>query len=103
MKLFSSNNNKVETLAYWTTYAKNKKKLILFYGEDVLDLSEFGHIHPAGEKAISCYLLQDVKNILFRVYPHPASAENVLKKYICGKIKDHKESQIEQQQKGICK
>lgn len=78
-------------MSHWTSYAKNKKKLIVFYGEDVLDLTEFARKHPAGEKAISSYFLQDVKNILFRVYPHPKSTVDTLEKYICGKIKDHRD------------
>lgn len=47
MKLFSE-NNKVQSLVYWTTYANNHKKLIVFYGEDVLDLTTFAPKHPAG-------------------------------------------------------
>lgn len=43
---------KIENYAYWASLAKHKKRLILFYGEDVLDLTDFAHKHPAGEKAI---------------------------------------------------
>lgn len=91
MNLFS-NDRKIEPISYWTSQAKNKKKLIVFYGEEVFDLTNFASKHPAGEKAITPYLLQDVKNILFRIYPHPDSTVDVLRKYKCGKIKDYKKN-----------
>jgi cytochrome b involved in lipid metabolism len=59
----------------------------VFNGEEVLDLTEFAKIHPAGEKALSCYLLHDIKSILFRVYPHPPSTLATLHRYVCGRLR----------------
>lgn len=72
---------------YWVKMAKEKKKLILFYGEDVLDLTYFCTQHPGGERAIQRFASQDVKDIFFKIHPHSRQAAEHLKRYRCGKLK----------------
>ena len=98
-------NSRAQSKEYWEGVANQKKRLIVFYGGDVIDLTGFASEHPGGLKAISVYRLKDIKNIIFRVYPHPQSILTVIAKNKCGTIKGFEEKEIDSPQslrKGIC-
>lgn len=54
----------------WVVYAKSTKKQLFFYEDRVLDLTKFMNTHPGGKKALSNYLLKDITDTVFAVYPH---------------------------------
>lgn len=95
---------------HWDDMYHKKKKVIVYYGEDVLDLTGFVRKHPGGEKAITVYILKDIKNILFRVFPHSDSIIPVLMKYRVGKLqgyaaqseKEKDKDKENENRKGIC-
>jgi hypothetical protein len=41
-----------EGYEYWANLSKTKRRLIVFHGEEVLDLTEFAKIHPTDMKAL---------------------------------------------------
>ena len=74
---------------YWEGVANNKRRLIVFYGADVIDLTGFAPDHPGGLKAITVYRLKDIKNIIFRVYPHPNSIIKTISQFKCGHLEGY--------------
>jgi cytochrome b involved in lipid metabolism len=77
----------LEPFEHWVNLSKTRKRLIVFNGEEVLDLTDFAKMHPGGEKALTCYNLHDIENIVFRVYPHPASTASIMQRYVCGRLR----------------
>ena len=66
MEIIGRMDEKPHRKDYWVEIATKKKKLLVFHGDTVLDLTSFCMKHPGGEKAISVYKLKDIKDILFR-------------------------------------
>lgn len=59
-----------QTTQEWTAYGKRYNRMIFFYEEKVLDLTEFALYHPGGKKAIANYIFKDITDIIFNVFPH---------------------------------
>lgn len=71
----------------WIAIGHRKSRLYFFYGDKVLDLTEFAFDHPGGEKALRNYVFKDVTEFIFTVYPHrKESTLKVLLKYTIGTI-----------------
>lgn len=74
-----------KTVTEWENFAKTKKKLLVFYENDVLDLTLFAKNHPGGKKIIEDYFMKDISNNIFQLYPHdPYRTMNTLMRYKCG-------------------
>jgi len=54
----------------WITHGKQYNRMLFFYEEKVLDLTEFSIQHPGGKKALANYIFKDITDILFNVFPH---------------------------------
>lgn len=74
-----------KTLPEWENWAKMKKKLLVFYENDALDLTTFARNHPGGHKIIEDYFLKDISPKIFQLHPHdPYRTMNTLMRYKCG-------------------
>lgn len=74
-----------KTLPEWEKIAKTKKKLLVLYENDVLDLTMFAKSHAGGKRIIEEFFLKDVSNQLFKLYPHDTyHTLNTLMRYKCG-------------------
>lgn len=69
----------------WVLYGKEKRKSLVFYQQNVLDLTHFATIHPGGKKVLEPYIFQDVTDNLFTIYPHKKETTlPLLNRYIIG-------------------
>lgn len=69
----------------WIVFGKEKRKSLVFYQQNVLDLTQFAAIHPGGKKVLEPYIFQDVTDNLFTIYPHKKETTlTLLNRYIIG-------------------
>jgi cytochrome b involved in lipid metabolism len=89
----------------WINWGKQKKRLLTFYKQDVIDLTDFIGIHPGGRKSLDNYIYQDITDQLFTVYPHRKEATlAALNKYIIGlNTTIHYKKKNEKENKSIAK
>ena len=59
---------------------------MVYYGTDVIDLTDYLNQHPGGQRAILPYERKDIKDILFSVYPHPQSAVKTILRFKYGEL-----------------
>lgn len=71
----------------WISWGKQSKRFLVFYHENVIDLTDFQRVHPGGKKSLENYIYEDVTDLLFAVFPHKKeTTETNLLRYKIGSV-----------------
>ena len=54
----------------WVAYGKKYSKIIVFYGDKALDLTDLAKFHPGGTKSITNYTFAEIQTTFFSISSH---------------------------------
>jgi cytochrome b involved in lipid metabolism len=91
-KTFISKNYETRSKKSWIYYGKKHRKLLIFYGADVWDLTQFSEVHPGSKKTIQKYIFEDVEDSLFDICPMTKSRVESFKSFKIGIIQTKRDS-----------